>query len=241
MNTRRFTPRVTGFGRSLVAALLIGLGVIQGVPAPASVAAPDVRLRGNAEAPVTMIEYSDFTCGYCLKFFRETWPRLLAKYVETGKVRFLYRDYPRADHGPGLDAAVAARCAGEQGRYWAMHDRLFAEGGRLDEATLTRHAKAIGLNQSDFGQCLHNGRHAEQIFQDRQEANEWGFRGTPGFVLMYTQKAPTDKEPAVAIPGAFPFEVFAEEIDRMLASVPAAKTQQESGKMTPSMQPVSTP
>ena len=61
----------------------------------------DTRMRGQANAPVTLIEYSDFTCGYCLKFFKETWPRLQARYVETGKVRFLYKDYPRADQGPG--------------------------------------------------------------------------------------------------------------------------------------------
>src|SRR5215216_5067549 len=68
--------------------------------------------RGDAAAPVTLIEYSDFTCGYCVKFFRDTWPRLHSKYVATGKVRFIYRDYPRANSGAGLDAAVAARCAG---------------------------------------------------------------------------------------------------------------------------------
>ena len=85
----------------------------------------DVRVRGQANAPLTLIEYSDFTCGYCLKFFKRTWPRIQARYVDTGKVRFVYRDFPRGDQGPGLDAAVAARCAGAQGQYWAMHDRLF--------------------------------------------------------------------------------------------------------------------
>ena len=93
----------------------------------------DQRVRGNLDATVTMIEYSDFTCGFCLKFFKETWPRIQSRYVETGKVRFLYKDYPRADQGPGLAAAVAARCAGDQGAYWPMHDRLFAEGARLDQ------------------------------------------------------------------------------------------------------------
>ncbi len=238
MNAGLSLPRRASLRRVLAVAILLGLSALQMTPAPTSLAAPDIRLRGNAEAPVTMIEYSDFTCGYCAKFFQETWPRLQAKYVETGKVRFLYRDYPRADQGPGLNAAVAARCAGDQGRYWAMHDQLFAEGGRLDEATVTRYAKGIGLNLSDFGQCIRNGRHVEQIFRDRQEANEWGFRGTPGFVLMYTKKAPTDKEPAIAIPGALPFEAFAEEIDRMLASAPI---QQGSGNATSAAQPVMTP
>ncbi|MGH7254798.1 MAG: DsbA family protein, partial [Nitrospirales bacterium] len=103
------------------------------------------RLRGNPNAPITLLEFSDFTCGFCLKFFRDTWPRLKAKYVDTGKVRFLYRDYPRANEGPGLDAAIAARCAGDQGRYWDMHDRLFGSGVALRQVEFHRHAEALGL------------------------------------------------------------------------------------------------
>jgi len=180
----------------------------------------DGRIRGRVDAPVTLIEYSDFTCGYCLKFFRDTWPVLQAKYVETGKLRFVYRDYPRADRGVGVEAAVAARCAGAQGRYWAMHDRLFGEGGRLDSAAFRSYAKAIGLDQVAFAQCFDERRYLESVFQDRQEANRWGFHGTPGFILMHTVGGATEKEPAVAIPGAFPFEDFAEEIERLLRSVP---------------------
>jgi protein-disulfide isomerase len=179
----------------------------------------DGRIRGRADAPITLIEYSDFTCGYCLKFFQETWPRLQAKYIDTGKVRFVYRDYPRADQGVGVEAAVAARCAGAQGRYWQMHDRLFSGGGRLDTGSLKGHAKVIGLDQAAFAKCFDERRYLEAIFQDRQEANRWGFHGTPGFVLFRTAGGPTEKEPAIAIPGAFPFEEFAEEIDRMLAAV----------------------
>lgn len=176
----------------------------------------DNRMRGNLDAPVTMIEYSDFTCGYCLKFFKDTWPKIRARYVDTGKVRFLYKDYPRADQGPGLTAALAARCAGDQGTYWPMHDRLFSAGGRLDADSYSQHAKAIGLNQSQFRQCLRDAPHVQAIFQDRQEANAWGFRGTPGFVLMRTTQEPTTKDPAIAIPGAFPFEAFEEEIEKLL-------------------------
>jgi protein-disulfide isomerase len=178
----------------------------------------DMRMRGQANAPLTLIEYSDFTCGYCLKFFKQTWPRIQARYVDTGKVRFVYRDFPRGDQGPGLDAAMAARCAGEQGQYWAMHDRLFSEGGRLDKPLYLRHAAALGLDRPAFEQCMNNGRYTKAIFEDRQEANQWGFHGTPGFILVRTASEPTEKEPAVAIPGAFPFEMFAEEIERLLAS-----------------------
>ena len=178
----------------------------------------DMRMRGQANAPVTLIEYSDFTCGYCLKFFKQTWPRIQARYVDTGKVRFVYRDFPRGDQGAGVDAATAARCAGAQGQYWAMHDRLFSEGGQLAKQVYRQHAAALNLEQSTFERCMSDGRFTKAIFEDRQEANQWGFHGTPGFILVRTAAEPTEKEPAVAIPGAFPFEMFAEEIDRLLVS-----------------------
>jgi protein-disulfide isomerase len=185
-------------------------------------AADDDRMQGKPDAPLTLIEYSDFTCGYCLKFFKETLPKLQATYIDTGKIKFVYRDYPRADRGVGIEAAVAARCAGAQGRYWAMHDRLFGEGSRLDAGSLKTAAKSLGLDQAEFGKCFDERRHLESIFQDRREANRWGFHGTPGFILMQTAAGPTEQLPAVAIPGAFPFEAFAEEIDRMLSKVPGS-------------------
>lgn len=178
----------------------------------------DGRIRGRADAPITLIEYSDFTCGWCVKFFQATWPRLQAKYIDTGKVRFVYRDYPRADQGVGVEAAVAARCAGAQGKYWPMHDRLFRQGGRPDAGSFKDYAKAIGLDQAAFAKCFDERQYLESIFQDRQEANRWGFHGTPGFILIRTVGGPTEKEPAIAIPGAVPFEEFAEEIERMLAT-----------------------
>ncbi|HKT34099.1 MAG TPA: DsbA family protein [Nitrospira sp.] len=202
------------------------LGVVLGVLGTAEVRAVSVpedgRVQGKADAPLTLIEYSDYTCGYCLKFFKETLPKLQATYIDTGKIKFVYRDYPRADRGVGVDAAVAARCAGAQGRYWAMHDRLFVEGSRLDSGSFKTAAKSLGLDQTEFGRCFDERRHLESIFQDRREANRWGFHGTPGFILMQTVAGPTEKVPAVAIPGAFPFEAFAEEIDRMLSKVPGS-------------------
>lgn len=199
------------------------LAFVQLVEAGGSAMTEDGRIRGRADAPITLVEYSDFTCGYCAKFFQETWPRLQAKYIDTGKVRFMYRDYPRADQGIGVDAAVAARCAGAQGRYWPMHDRLFSERGRLDPGSFKGYAKAMGLDQTAFAKCFDERQFLESIFQDRHEANRWGFRGTPGFILMRTAGGPTEKEPAIAIPGAVPFEDFAEEIDRMLATAPRSQ------------------
>jgi protein-disulfide isomerase len=206
-------------GRS--AALLVGLVLAAAgvLGAGSASVTDDGRIQGKADAPLTLIEYSDFTCGYCLKFFKETLPKLQAVYIDTGKIKFVYRDYPRADRGVGVEAAVAARCAGAQGRYWAMHDRLFGEGSKLDSASFKTAAKSMGLDQAEFGKCFDERRHLESIFQDRREASRWGFHGTPGFILMQTLGGPTEQVPAVAIPGAFPFEAFAEEIDRMLSKV----------------------
>jgi protein-disulfide isomerase len=191
----------------------------------------DVRMRGSMTAPVTLIEYSDFTCGYCLKFFRETWPRLQAKYVDPGKVRFLYRDYPRGDQGAPVEAAVASRCAGEQGRFWPMHDRLFGERGQLNGAVYERLAGSLDLNRSAFARCLQEGKYLRAILHDREEAGSWGLRGTPGFILMRTDAAPTETAPAIAIPGAFPFEVFEEEIEKLLASAPPQSRDQAPGHL----------
>jgi protein-disulfide isomerase len=209
---------IWSMGQRLCLAVIVGL-LLWAVPVSAATSGEtDLRMRGQANAPVTLIEYSDFTCGFCLKFFKQTWPRIQARYVDTGKVRFVYRDFPRGDQGTGLDAATAARCAGEQGQYWAMHDRLFTEGGQLDKQVYRRHAATLSLDQTAFERCMSDGRFTKAIFEDRQEANQWGFHGTPGFILVRTATEPTEKEPAVAIPGAFPFEMFAEEIDRLLAN-----------------------
>lgn len=177
----------------------------------------DARMRGNPNAPLTLIEYSDFTCGYCAKFFRETWPALDAKYIQPGLVRFVYRDYPRAFQGPGVYAAVAARCGGEQGQYWSMHDRLFAHETPLSYSDFARFAQAIGLNGETFAACMKNDRYLDAIFRDRAEGASLGFRGTPGFVLITTKES-SQQEPLV-IPGFVPFRVFEQEIERLLSSV----------------------
>src|SRR5262245_50197218 len=151
--------RTPTLGRS--ARLLLGfvLAATGAFGAGAASVADDGRSQGKADAPLTLIEYSDYTCGYCLKFFKETLLRLQAVYIDTGKIKFVCRDYPRADRGVGVEAAVAARCAGAQGRYWAMHDRLFGEGSRLDSASFKTAAKSVGLDQAEFGKCFDERRH----------------------------------------------------------------------------------
>jgi len=212
---RRHSSSGFSFTLRLVAWAVLFLAAVEGASGEGLdfLLRDDGRLRGSVNAPVTLIEYSDFTCGFCQKWFKETWPRIQAKYVDTGKVRFVYRDYPRAFQGPGLEGALASRCAGEQNRYWTMHDELWSDR-RLGPEDLQRHAKAIKLDLPAFSKCMREERHTEAIFQDRAEGTLLGFRGTPGFVLFKTEHP--EKEPPVVIPGAFPFEVFEEQIDRLL-------------------------
>lgn len=175
------------------------------------------RVRGNHDAPITLIEYSDFTCGYCEKFFHETWPLLFSEYIQNGKVRLIYRDFPRALTGPSLDTALAARCAGEQGKYWSMHDQLFSSSNKYGAGPLEQQAKQLGLSMKRFSECFQSGRYLEAIMYDLQEGKNLGVRGTPGFILLLTHDIEHGEK--MFLPGAFPYEVFKEEIDRLLEKV----------------------
>ena len=174
----------------------------------------DDRVRGDQRAPVTLLEYSDYTCGYCEKFFEETWPLLFSDYIQTGKVRLIYRDFPRAINGPSVDTAMAARCAGEQGQYWSMHDRLFASHRKFSRDQLQKQAEDLRLNIQQFNKCFQEERYMESIYQDRMEGGSIGVRGTPHFILFLTHNP--EAGPFLVIPGAFPYTSFQEQIEHLL-------------------------
>ena len=174
----------------------------------------DDRIRGDQRAPVTLLEYSDYTCGYCEKFFDETWPLLYSDYIQTGKVRLIYRDFPRAISGPSVDTAMAARCAGEQGQYWSMHDRLFASHRKFSRDQLQKQAEDLRLNIQQFNECFQEERYMEAIYQDRMEGGSIGVRGTPHFILFLTHNP--EAGPFLVIPGAFPYTTFQEQIEHLL-------------------------
>ena len=208
------------FSIGLAACLLcLALTTCADAPLPERIWKEDGRVRGNPNAPVTLIEYSDFTCGFCVRFFRETWPRLNTKYVETGKLRFIYRDYPRDPQGPGMSGAVAARCAGDQNQYWEMHDRLFSSGVYTEIVMV--HAKQMGLDLKLFSKCLRDAHHLQDILNDKKDGILLGFGGTPGFILYRTDRAGQDKP--IGLPGALPADVFEREIDRLLKQTEETK------------------
>ena len=186
---------------------------------PAQATAPDFLIqeddvvRGAPNAPITLLEYSDFTCHFCKKFFHDTFPKLLSEYIETGKVRFVYRDFPRGFGNP-LRAADAARCAGEQDSYWPMHDRLFNSDGQFSVENLNQFARELQLKQGQFSQCLEAHKYFSDIEKDLKDAGALGIRGTPAFVLFPTN-LPDDPN-LIVIPGAFPYETFQEEIEKLL-------------------------
>jgi len=186
----------------------------------------DDRVRGDRQAPVTILEYSDYTCGYCEKFFEETWPLIDSEYIKTGKVRLIYRDFPRAISGPSVDTAMAARCAGEQGQYWSMHDRLFSSSRKFSSDQIQEQAEDLRLNVRQFSQCVQAERYMESIYRDRMEGGSIGVRGTPHFILFLTHNPKAG--PFLVIPGAFPFDVFQEQIEKLLGQ---ASTQQGSGDL----------
>jgi len=192
---------------------------IQGGDAPtgpvrASVA--DAPTLGRADAPVTLVEFSDYQCPFCQRFFATTLPALKKDYIDTGKLRFVYRDFPLEMHPHAREAAVAAHCAGEQGKYWEMHDALFQYQAALAPAQLAERARALDLDSSRFDQCLTSGRHTASIERGLADGAAAGVQGTPGFVVGKTQ--PGDTIQGTPIRGAQPLETFRRIIEQLLAA-----------------------
>lgn len=160
--------------------------------------------KGSPDAPVTIVEFSDYECSYCAGA-EATVKRILEAYP--GKVRLVYRDLPLSIHPNAPKAAEAAHCAGEQQRYWDMHDVLFANQQALKVDDLKAHARKLGLDAAKFDACLDSGRMAGKVDADRKAGEALGLNGTPTFFV--------DGRPYV---GGRPFETFQEVIDHTLAN-----------------------
>jgi len=158
----------------------------------ARVEADPSRLRGSADAPVTIVEFADYQCPYC-RSVQEVVSKIVEKY--SGKVRFGFRDFPlRQIHPDAERAAQASRCAGEQGKFWEYHDLLFANQARLDPSGVREYAHTAGLDLEQFGACLASGKFAAQVESDIQSGLGAGVSSTPtffvnGIVLVGSQPA----------------------------------------------------
>jgi len=181
-------------------------------------------VRGAPDAKVTLLEISDYQCPYCARYTHDTLPQVEKEYIETGKVKSVFLDLPlERIHKLAFKAAEAARCAGDQGRYWEMHDRLFANQKALEP--WDAHAEAIGLDVKAFDACMTSNKHAEGIRRDIASASKLGVTGTPGFLLGLTDPKTRKVRIAAAIRGSRPFADFKAEIDKLLGETPTAEAE----------------
>ena len=166
----------------------------------------DDAIEGNANAPVTIIEWSDYECPFCARFYSQTLGQIRSQYIETGKAKLVFRDFPLNFHQNAQKAAEAAECAGEQGKYYEMHDKLFEDGVDGGVSTFKNYAKNIGLDTSKFDECLDSGAMASEVAKDMQAGQSAGITGTPGFIIN-----------GKLVVGAQPFENFKQIIEAELA------------------------
>lgn len=188
----------------------------------------DANHMGNPDAPIKIVEYSDYQCPYCERFFKDTEPLLVETYVATGQVYFTYRSAGnwvstniKGGKTESEDAAQAAYCAGDQNMYWEMHDMLFSnllgeDAGSFTDRRLGDIAKKTGLDMTQFNDCYSSNKFKDATVQDGKDALAAGVQGTPGFVLTYINA--NGEEISELINGAQPFNVFQERIDAALAA-----------------------
>jgi len=175
----------------------------------------DDPVMGDKDAPVTIVEWSDFECPFCRRFFNDTLPTLKEKYIDTGKVKFVYRDFPLSFHKDALPAALAANCAREQGNdetFFAYHDLIFNGENKLGQGTvdipeesLKAYALQLGLNTDRFNECLSSQKYADEVQKDFADGQSVGVRGTPAFLVN-----------GQMVSGAQPFSAFEQIIEAEL-------------------------
>ena len=168
----------------------------------------DDAFLGNENAPVIIIEFSDYECPFCARFYINTLPSLKKEYIDTGKVKLVYRDFPLGFHQNAQKAAEASEVARELGgddAFWEMHDKIFENQQAISEQDLVKYAKEIGLNENKFKEILTSGKYRNEVQNDFKEGQEAGVQGTPTFFIN-----------GKILVGAQPFEAFKQIIDEEL-------------------------
>jgi protein-disulfide isomerase len=209
--------------RPILIALAVTLGLLAGCATPpADPPASESQAPANApfnvigrdDAPVTIIEFTDLQCPYCARYASQTFPRLKREYVDTGKLRYTSRDLPLPFHSFALPAAVASRCAGEQGRFWEYREALFASQSQLGTEPYGRIAGQLGLDVGQLEACRANGEQESNVRADLAMAAQYGIRSTPTFVIGRVVDGEFQGE---VVSGAQPYEFFKAKLDALLA------------------------
>lgn len=179
----------------------------------------DPNYMGKKDAPVTIIEFSDYQCPYCARHYKQTMPELMKQFVDVGKVKFVMKENPLSFHKQAMGASTAALCAGEQGKYFEMHNILFENQKKLSIDDLKSYAETLKLDSNKFNACLDDGKHVDRINADIAEGRKLGIRGTPGFVLGLTDSKDSSKVNLTKfIKGAQGINSFSEVIEDLLRS-----------------------
>jgi protein-disulfide isomerase len=186
-----------------------GTGAASDEPAPSQ----DYKVLGREDAPVTIVEFTDLQCPYCARFARETFPKLKATYIDTGRVRFASTDLPLAMHAFAVPAAIAARCAGEQGHYWTYRERLFDAQDRLGSEPYAEIAMSLGLDAERFSACRADTRQTAAVRADARRAAGFGITSTPTFVIGRLVDGQFQGQ---TLSGAKSYEEFAARIETLL-------------------------
>ncbi len=231
--------RLVSIGLVVLGALLVAFFLIypQLKPVTAIQPAPtrtlptvDRNSTGDPNAPVTLVEYSDYQCPYCRDFWEQTEGQIVDAYVKTGKVRFTSRsagNWVSGNIGGGStesqDAALAAYCAADQGKYWDMYDALFEnvlgeDAGSFTARRLQTIAESVGLDMGAYNACYSSNKYLDQVNQDFADAKAAGITGTPFFVISYTAGGQTKTD---TVDGAQAFSVFQQKLDAALAAAGA--------------------
>lgn len=221
----------------VIAGLLIALGIYvsnrgfslpqkneQGTPAgiattpelapvgPIEVDVENEPTIGDDNAPVTIVEFTEYQCPFCKRYVDETFSQIKENYIDTGKVKYVIRDFPLPFHGNAQKASEAANCADDQGKYWEYHEKLFAEQETWSEkgsdeaiAAFKDYAKNLGLETVEFGKCLDEDAYKDEIDQDLADGQNYGVSGTPSFFIN-----------GYLLVGAQPYEAFEQMIEEQL-------------------------
>jgi protein-disulfide isomerase len=170
---------------------------------------------GSNDAPITIVEFTDYQCPFCRQFQNTTFAELRKKYIDSGKVRFIVRNFPLGGHPNAMPAAEAARCAGDQGKFWPMHDTLFGEPDKLVRESLVENAEVLKLDVGMFRSCLDSDKHKTEIQNDMQTALSLQIMATPSFLVGKTTGEDLE---GVIIIGSQPLAVFQTKMKELVGS-----------------------
>jgi protein-disulfide isomerase len=160
---------------------------------------PGSQAVGRDDAPVTIVEFDDYQCPICRKYHSATFTELKKNYIDTGKVRYVIRDFPLDIHPNALNAALASRCAGEQNQYWTMRELMLAVSADLSIDSITKFATQLNLDMTKFHACMQDKKYSADVQRDIAAAGTLGINGTPSFIIGKTGKVQID---GVRITGA---------------------------------------